>query len=160
MYLCVLKLYVHKTVRCYQPKVAKPNLVVCRSVVCVLRHKNQDEQCYFIALPNTHCRNCTFVSASSIGCGAVLLQKVENIWKPLSIVSYSFLPIQQSYATFDCELRAFYLAVCHFRYFVEVRKFAIFADRAFIYRVLFIHLLTALFATLASTFRLQCSIYQ
>ena len=90
-----------------------------------------------LVYPTPNAETALFVDASSTGCGAVLQQKVQNIWKPLSFFSHSFSPTQQRYATFDRELLAIYLAVRHFRYFVEGRKFAIFTDHAPICKALF-----------------------
>ena len=87
--------------------------------------------------PTPNAETALFVDASSTGCGAVLQQRVQNIWKPLSFFSHLFSSTQQRYATFDRELLAIYLAVRHFRYFVEGRKFAIFTDHAPICTALF-----------------------
>ena len=71
-----------------------------------------------------------FADASATGCGGVLLQRIEDNWKPLCFFSQSFSSTQTHHATFDRELLAVYLAEKHFRYFIEGQKFTIFKDHA------------------------------
>ena len=62
--------------------------------------------------------------------------KAEN-WTPLTFFSHSFNSTQSRYSTFDRELLAIYLAIKHFRYFVEGRTFAVFTDHAPLCKALF-----------------------
>ena len=68
------------------------------------------------------------VDALSIAVGTVLEQLVRSIWQPLTFFSKALRPAEKKYSTFDRELLAVYLAVCHFRYFLEGRDFTIFTD--------------------------------
>ncbi len=56
--------------------------------------------------------------ASDVAVGAVLQQCVNGEWKPA----------ERRYSTFDRELLAIYLAIKHFRHFVEGRSFHILTD--------------------------------
>ena len=66
--------------------------------------------------------------ALNIAAGAVLQQLVDNSWQPISYFSRKFSPAETRYSTFDRELLAVYLAVKHFKHFVEGRKFFILTD--------------------------------
>ena len=68
------------------------------------------------------------VDASLTGAGAVLQQCVNGEWKPICFFSRSFIPAQRKYSTFDRELLATYMAVRHFRHFLEAKEFTIFTD--------------------------------
>ena len=66
--------------------------------------------------------------ASDLGIGAVLEQWVDNAWCPLAFFSKKFRKAELQYSAFDRELLAVHLAVRHFRYFLEGRRFTIFTD--------------------------------
>lgn len=66
--------------------------------------------------------------ASDTAVGAVLEQFNGKYWEPLAFFSKKLNPTQIKYSTFDRELLAMYLAVKHFRYFVEGRIFTISTD--------------------------------
>ena len=66
--------------------------------------------------------------ASDAAAGAVLAQYVDGQWQPLAFFSKKFRPPETRYSAFDRELLAMYLAVRHFRYFLEGRQFVIFTD--------------------------------
>ena len=66
--------------------------------------------------------------ASSIAVGAVLQQHVSGQWQPLAFFSKSLKPAETRYSTYDRELLAIYLAIKHFRYFLEGRDFYILTD--------------------------------
>uniref|UniRef100_A0A5S6Q3K9 RNA-directed DNA polymerase n=1 Tax=Trichuris muris TaxID=70415 RepID=A0A5S6Q3K9_TRIMR len=68
------------------------------------------------------------VDASDNAAGAVLQQKLEGHWNPLSFFSRRFQPRETKYSAFGRELLAIYLAVRHFRYLLEGRQFAILTD--------------------------------
>ena len=61
--------------------------------------------------------------ASDEAVGAVLQQYVKNAWVPLAFFSQKLRPSERKYSAFDRELLALYLAVRHFRYFLEGRPF-------------------------------------
>ena len=66
--------------------------------------------------------------ASNVAIGAVLQQLVNGQWKPISFFSRKLSPTETRYSTFDRELLAIYLAIKHFRYFIEGRVFHILTD--------------------------------
>lgn len=57
--------------------------------------------------------------ASDIAVGAVLQQRIDGVWCPLSYFSRALKPAESRYIAFDRELLAVYLAIKHFRYFVH-----------------------------------------
>ena len=66
--------------------------------------------------------------ASDQAVGAVLEQNVDGFWQPLAFLSKQLRPPEQKYSTFDRELLALYLAIRHFKYFLEGRSFTMFTD--------------------------------
>ena len=66
--------------------------------------------------------------ASDIAVGAVLQQYINNQWCPVAFFSKKLKPAETKYSTFDRELLAAYLAIKHFRHFVEGRQFSITTD--------------------------------
>ncbi|XP_064485906.1 uncharacterized protein LOC135398431 [Ornithodoros turicata] len=68
------------------------------------------------------------VDASNVAVGAALHQKFDDSWRPIAFFSKKLKPAEQKYRTFDRELLAAYLAVRHFRRFLEGRDFTILSD--------------------------------
>ena len=66
--------------------------------------------------------------ASQVAAGAVLEQKVQGQWRPLAFFSKQLRKPEQKYSAFDRELLAIFLAVKHFRHFLEGRQFTIYTD--------------------------------
>ena len=66
--------------------------------------------------------------ASDTAVGAVLQQFINNQWCPIAFFSKKLQPAETKYSTFDCELLAMYLAIKHFRYFMEGCQFYITTD--------------------------------
>lgn len=66
--------------------------------------------------------------ASDTAVGAVLQQFCDNQWQPLSFFSKKLSSSQKKYSTFDRELLAIYLAIKHFRHFIEGRDFHVLTD--------------------------------
>ena len=58
--------------------------------------------------------------ASDTAVGAVLQQHIEGVWHPISFFSRKLTPAETRYSTFDRELLAVFLAIKHFRHFVEM----------------------------------------
>ena len=66
--------------------------------------------------------------ASDTAVGAVLQQHIEGTWHPISFFSHKLTPAETRYSTFDRELLAVYLAIRHFRHFLEGRTFHVLTD--------------------------------
>ena len=66
--------------------------------------------------------------ASNIAIGAVLEQRVGQVWKPLAFFSKQLRTPELKYSTFDRELLALYLSIRHFRFMLEGRTFIAFTD--------------------------------
>ena len=66
--------------------------------------------------------------ASDTAVGAVLQQYVNGTWRPISFFSRKMTPAETRYSTFDRELLAVYLAIKHFRHFLEGRRFHVLTD--------------------------------
>ena len=109
------------------------------AVAAFLKIKNKLSEAALLTFPTPNAETAIFVDASESGCGGVLQQKTKgtNCWKPLSFFSHSFTITQSRYSTFDRELLAIYLAIKHFRYFVEGRTFTVFTDHAPLCKAIF-----------------------
>lgn len=66
--------------------------------------------------------------ASDKAVGAVLEQYVNKSWQPLAFFSKQLRPPEQKYSTFDRELLGLYLAVRHFKFYLEGQPFTIYTD--------------------------------
>ena len=66
--------------------------------------------------------------ASDVAIGAVLQQRINDMWVPLAFFSKKLRSPEMKYSAFDRELLALYLATRHFRYFLEGRSFVAFTD--------------------------------
>ena len=68
------------------------------------------------------------VDASDHCVGAVLQQFIDQQWQPLAFFSKKLSPTQSRYHTFGRELLAVYLAIQHFRHYLEGRTFHVLTD--------------------------------
>ena len=68
------------------------------------------------------------VDASDVAVGVVLEQLIDGVWNPLAFFRRQIRPPECKYSSFDRELLALYLAVRHFRYFLEARSFIAYTD--------------------------------
>lgn len=66
--------------------------------------------------------------ASDHSLGAVLQQKIDNVWKPLAFFSKTMSATQRRYSVYDRELLAIYAAVKHFRRLIEGCDVTIYTD--------------------------------
>ena len=78
--------------------------------------------------PQLEAPTCIIVDASDRAVGAVLQQQIDSIWCPIAYFSRKLRPAERKYSTFDRELLAAYLAIRHFRHFVEGRQFHVLTD--------------------------------
>lgn len=83
-----------------------------------------------LAYPIEDCQFNLMVDASNVAIGAALQQFDGEKMQPIAFFSKKLSPAEQKYATFDRELLAIYLAIKHFRYFLEGREFIVFTDHA------------------------------
>ena len=81
-----------------------------------------------LAYPQANAPIAVTVDASSVAVGAALEQLVDDSRQPLAFFSKALRPAEKKYSTFDRELLAVYLAVRHFRYYLEGRDFTVFTD--------------------------------
>ncbi len=70
----------------------------------------------------------TMLLLSDHAVGAVLQQFSDGSWSPIAYFSKKLQPAQTRCSTFDWELLAVYLAIKHFRHFVEGREFHMLTD--------------------------------
>ncbi len=66
--------------------------------------------------------------ASDVAVGAVLQEYIKEQWCPLAFFSRTLKPAETRYSTYDRELLESYLAIKHFRYFLEGRGFHVLTD--------------------------------
>ena len=78
--------------------------------------------------PKPDAPTCIMADASDKAVGAVLQQRFEEDWFPISYFSRKLMPAETRYSAFDRELLAIYLAIRHFRHFVEGRQFQVLTD--------------------------------
>jgi len=68
------------------------------------------------------------VDASDTHVGGVLQQLEGRSWRPLAFFSQKLSPTQVKYSTFDRELQGAFLAIRHFRFLLEGRRFQLVTD--------------------------------
>lgn len=78
--------------------------------------------------PEHAAQTSIMTDASATAVGAVLQQHVDGEWQPLAFFSKKLKAAQTRYSVFGRELLAAYLAVRHFRHFIEGRDFVIWTD--------------------------------
>ena len=78
--------------------------------------------------PTSDAPTCIATDASDVAVGAVLQQYIHGQWCPISFFSRALKPAERRYSTFDRELLAIYLAIRHFKYFLEGRTFHVLTD--------------------------------
>ena len=81
-----------------------------------------------LSYPTPDAPTCLMTDASDVAVGAVLQQHINNTWRPISFFSRKMTPAETRYSTFDRELLAIYLAIKHFRHFLEGRLFHVLTD--------------------------------
>lgn len=83
-----------------------------------------------LTFPENNSRLSMAVDASETAAGAVLQRedKRSGKWVPLGFFSKAFDERQKKYSAFDRELLAVFLAIKHFRFMVEGRRFTVFTD--------------------------------
>ena len=75
--------------------------------------------------------------ASNVAVGAVIQQYINKQWDPIAFISKKLKPAEMRYSTFDRELSAIYLAIKHFRHFIEGRQLHVITDHKLLTFALF-----------------------
>lgn len=78
--------------------------------------------------PDPNAPIALLTDASDCAVGAVLQQQVGSVWQPLAFFSRQLRRPEMQYSVFDRELLALYLAIRHFRYYLDGRPFTAFTD--------------------------------
>lgn len=91
--------------------------------------KNALAEATLLVHPKENAKFGITTDASNFSVGGVLEQFSDNQWKPLAFFSKKLSASEKNYSAFDRELLAIYLAIKHFRYFIEGRDFTIFTDQ-------------------------------
>lgn len=81
-----------------------------------------------LAHPKSNAPSSVMVDAPDIAVGAVFEQFVDGTWRSISFFSEHLIPTECRYSTFGRDHLAVYLAVRHFRHFLEGRTFHTLAD--------------------------------
>ena len=81
-----------------------------------------------LAYPVLNAATQLVTDASDTSVGAVIQQTVNDITRPIAFFSRNLTTAQKKWSTFDRELLAIFLAVKHFKYFLEGRPFTILTD--------------------------------
>nr|VZI26347.1 unnamed protein product [Spirometra erinaceieuropaei] len=92
------------------------------------RIKNSLADATLLTHPAPEAQLSPMVDALTVPVGAVLQQRLAGSTQPLAFFSKKLLPAETRYSTFGRELLAIYLAVMHFRHFLEGRDFTVFTD--------------------------------
>ena len=66
--------------------------------------------------------------ASDNAVGAVLEQRVNGSWQPLAFFSKQLHPCETRHSIFDREILGLYLAIRHFKFYIEGRNFKSYTD--------------------------------
>lgn len=98
------------------------------SIKAFTRCKERLSNASILAHPTISAPLAIMVDASDYAAGAVLQQFLEGDWQPLSFFSVRFTEAQVKYSTYDRELLSIFLAIKHFKIFIEGRIFTIFTD--------------------------------
>ena len=67
--------------------------------------------------------------ASGLAVGGKLEQKTRGAWRPVAFFSKKLKPAERKYSAFDREMLAIYLAIKHWRHFLEGRPFHVLTDQ-------------------------------
>lgn len=78
--------------------------------------------------PRSDAPTSLIVDASDKAVGAVLQQLVGDTWHPIAFFSKGLSTTETRYSTFGRELLVIYLAIRHFRHFIEGRQCFVLTD--------------------------------
>ncbi|BHF78145.1 hypothetical protein SprV_0602125600 [Sparganum proliferum] len=98
------------------------------ALIAFERIKNSLADATLLTHPAPEAQLSLMVDASTVAVGAVLQQHLAGSTQPFAFFSKKLLPAETRYSTVGRELLAIYLAVKHFRHFLEGQEFTIFTD--------------------------------
>ena len=88
----------------------------------------QDYRCHILQLPDWKKEFVVRTDASDSGVGAVLLQEVDGMLKPITYISKKLLPRETRYSTIEKECLAIVWAVERFQVYLYGREFVLQTD--------------------------------
>ena len=109
-------------------KLLQENRNSCSGRRKTYQHSNVPRNATLLAYLQANAPIAVTVDASSVALDAAPEKLVDDSWQPLTFFSKVLRPAEKKYSTFDRELLAVYLAVRHFRYYLEGRDFTVFTD--------------------------------
>lgn len=90
--------------------------------------KRQLAETTLLVHPQENAKLSITTDASNTDIGAVIQQLKGDVWEPIAFYSKKLSPTQSRYSAFDRELLAIYMAIQHFRNFVEGQDFSVLTD--------------------------------
>ena len=105
------------------------HIKISRGLMQLHQHSQQSRMPWQMPHPKPGAPTCIMMDASDAAVGAVLQQYIKGQWLTLAYFSRTLKPAQVRYSTFNRELLGIYLAIKHFRYFVEARHFHVLTDQ-------------------------------
>ena len=90
--------------------------------------KQQPADATMLAFPILNAPTQFVTDASNTAVGAVIQQTVAGVTQPVAFFSKSLTSAQKKWSTFNRELLAVFLAVKHFKYFLDGRPFTVCTD--------------------------------
>ena len=100
------------------PKKDRPLAWTPEAISAFTHIKDALAEASLLCHPQLDAPTCILVDASDLAVGAVLQQQINSVWCPISYFSRKLRPAERQYSTFNRELLAIYLTICHFRHFV------------------------------------------
>ena len=88
----------------------------------------EDYRCHILQLPDWKKEFVVRTDASDSGVGAVLLQEVDGMLKPITYISKKLLPRETRYSTIEKEWLAIVWAVERFQVYLYGREFVLQTD--------------------------------
>ena len=106
----------------------KPLVWTPESEAAFVDIKNALANATLLTHPSSDLPTSLAVDASDTAVGGVLQQFSQGDWHPIAFFSRRLNPAESRYSTFGRELLAIYLAIKHFRHFLEGRDFGVLTD--------------------------------
>ena len=106
----------------------KPVRWTPESIEAFTQSKKSLAEATLLVHPDATAEMAVFTDASDFAIGAVLQQKVSDVWQPLEFFSRKLNPAESNYGAYDRELLAVYASIKHFRHMLEAREFCVYTD--------------------------------